>query len=723
MALTFNSDILIQGEEPALSPQAPVIEGIAANTFLISSSQDGVGFNHDVNISGGRVGCRVPLLATADLTTHRYVSFNLGSAEYNQTNQMETVDNGGTRFVFVDGSGNYAGYNVWGSDIDGFDAGRATLEGWWNSFQGIIDYTRPLGWYIDREATPAISSATPVDWSDIVAVEFTVAIRTGQTDQPEVYLRRLTKYEPSIVTGTETFEGIYQASSARSRLPTGNIQTGDKTRPGLLESSAAQGIYTTRLGIQIGDGVTQTSIVESDIAIGLLNTWDYKADFTCIGPFVALNPDGLRVFEINQSATDVADFTACSFASSYNWQFYLHGSGTLDALRCSFFRATAAGSRPGFEAAHGSYVDCAWEDCSDLTITADTSITGGVYRNQSAGDGLVVDGAPGDYSAVDLRIANNVGVDLTLGSGGAGTYDLSGLTIQSGYTLKVHNNSANDITVQLPLNTVTSVTTDGGTVTIDVPSVLSEASIVNIVDGSRLQIFNTTTDTEIVNQVVSGTSYTADYAEGSDYTAGDVIRVRLTHVDGVTASLPFQSQTVAGSGGWAVFADQLDDGVYDAIGVDGSGVSGFTANYVDETVSINSDFSAGDLYAWWSHNLTTEDGIRNFFGSLTALDQGNFVINSAAADIYIDNAGATSRVQTDNRRIFRDDGAYPVLRPTTGGGGVDVVWKNQILIAETGVSGLTAQESSVLLGIQPDLEVINRGVKKASILVPHNEDL
>jgi len=47
-------------------------------------------------------------------------------------------------------------------------------------------------------------------------------------------------------------------------------------------------------------------------------------------------------------------------------------------------------------------------------------------------------------------------------------------------------------------------------------------------------------------------------------------------------------------------------------------------------------------------------------------------------------------------RFYKSNGAYPARSTTTGGGGLDVVWRNTILIAETGVSGLTSAESTLL---------------------------
>ena len=130
--------------------------------------------------------------------------------------------------------------------------------------------------------------------------------------------------------------------------------------------------------------------------------------------------------------------------------------------------------------------------------------------------------------------------------------------------------------------------------------------------------------------------------------------------------------------------------MYTALGVDGSTVTKFQADYPNNEVDliIGSDWTMAELYAWWSYNLTTEDGIRNFFGGITAIDQANFRINTSIVDLYLDNTTNASYKQTDNRRFFRDTGTgYPVRNPTTSGYGLDVVWRNTILIAQTEAGG------------------------------------
>jgi len=240
------------------------------------------------------------------------------------------------------------------------------------------------------------------------------------------------------------------------------------------------------------------------------------------------------------------------------------------------------------------------------------------------------------------------------------------------------------------------------------PPVVATASVSGILTGSKVRVYNVTTATEMYIGT-PGTSYSDTYTDGADYTAGDSVQVRV-HKRGY---LTFQTTVVAAASGWSVSVDQIEDEVYTALAIDGSAVPGFAADYAADEVNVTvaSNFNVADMYAWWSYNLESDNGIREFVGGMTALDQANFRINNATVDIYIDNTTATNLRQLDNRRIFRNDGAYPVK--SSGGGGIDVVWRNTILLAETGVSGLTASESAQLAKV--DSLVVTSGRVEADI--------
>ena len=175
--------------------------------------------------------------------------------------------------------------------------------------------------------------------------------------------------------------------------------------------------------------------------------------------------------------------------------------------------------------------------------------------------------------------------------------------------------------------------------------------------------------------------------------------------------------------GWSLVANQVEDEVYTDLAIDGAAVTGFQADYVNTelNVTVAANFNIADMYAWWAYNLESEDGIRDFVGGITAIDAGNFRINDSIVNLYLDNTTATNLRQLDNRRIFRADGAYPVK--SSGSGGIDVVWKNTVLIAITGSGVTLTDKTDIAALVAVDLKVVNDNVKLASLFVPATADL
>lgn len=291
-------------------------------------------------------------------------------------------------------------------------------------------------------------------------------------------------------------------------------------------------------------------------------------------------------------------------------------------------------------------------------------------------DGTVIDDLTfdGDVNLSTAQDLDGVTVTGALDFAIAGTYDITGCTIG-----EVTNSSGGAVILDTDVNT-TITTNTGPNITINAPEL--SVSITNIVPGSRLQIYNVTTATEIYNAINAGTSYSASYAEGTGYTTGDVIRVRLTQTSGATAKEEYENNAIAGASGWSVLASQVDDDVYIAFAVDGSLITKFTADYTDDEVDVilASDFALTELYAWWTYNTTTSQGISDFFGGVTAIDEGNIRINNTVVDIKLDNQTTTNLAQTDNRRLFRTDETRPVKNPGTGTGGIDVEWREPVLV-------------------------------------------
>ena len=199
----------------------------------------------------------------------------------------------------------------------------------------------------------------------------------------------------------------------------------------------------------------------------------------------------------------------------------------------------------------------------------------------------------------------------------------------------------------------------------------------NVEAGSTLQLFNVTQDIEIENLVVSGTAGTKVNASGTYATAeavpSDTIRLRITCQAGANALLPFETVGVATASGASFRADQQPDAIYNANNIDGSSISGITLTPDYTNIQIDLDdqvapyeISAQAIYNYYAYLLTTQQGIANFYGAITPVDQMNYRINASVVPLKIQNTGSTD-VVLNGGRLYRDD-SVSVLDTGAGSG-------------------------------------------------------
>jgi hypothetical protein len=222
--------------------------------------------------------------------------------------------------------------------------------------------------------------------------------------------------------------------------------------------------------------------------------------------------------------------------------------------------------------------------------------------------------------------------------------------------------------------------------------------ITNMIAGSRLQIYNVTTSTEIVNRVVTGTSYTYDYNNGTGISDGDTLRIRLAWFGGATASIGYEGFALANDDGFALLAAQTNDDIYQANAIDGSTVTEFVFDYPNVQVDINDpdgSTSITRLYAWWCKERTTADGIRTLIGGLVAEDAGNYKVVTDRINLKLDNTASTGVIFTGDLRLYRDDGVAPVVTSTTGGGSI-TLYAGKVYTVAVG-SGVTNQDKTDII--------------------------
>ena len=179
-------------------------------------------------------------------------------------------------------------------------------------------------------------------------------------------------------------------------------------------------------------------------------------------------------------------------------------------------------------------------------------------------------------------------------------------------------------------------------------------SITGLVAGSTLRVYNTTTSTQVVNQVVAGTSYTATYAEGVGYSVGDVLELRVAKID----KLEFTTSVIPTSAGWSALVSQEDNPTYAAHGKDGSTVTGISwdsGNMQFDFNEADNVIDGPDIGAWYYYFITTPTGISEAFGALS-WPQVNRITNiTSKVAITWDNTKSTP-LQINNLWVDRDDG-------------------------------------------------------------------
>lgn len=490
--------------------------------------------------------------------------------------------------------------------------------------------------------------------------------------------------------------------------------------------------------------------------------WDTTAQQSVYSRIIGTNSfdplvDSWRVYENNSTTATAAQIEAGTGAETGSYVPFVR-IAVLDYGRALSTTGYTLSIR---QADDNLPVDITQVLANDTSLTETTKATVDAYTTLETpqkfydyAKSYLVDNYAGEAATIVSRSGNeidagsyNVTIDATAASVFA--FDGSTITIKAS-TYTGDMTTTGIITLANGATFIGTRTDANGTVA--PPKV---ATISGITAGSRLQIYNVTTDTEVVNAVVAGTSYTATYEEGTGYNEGDSVRIRLVYVNGATAKLPYTAGAVVGATGWSVLAAQQDDTVYNTIGVDGSTITEFAADYPNvqvDTSDPDGETRVDRLYSWFVYTQSTEDGIANWFGGIEADDIANFKIVTSILDLKIDNTSATGVTFVDGKRLYRDDDASPLVASTSGGGSITLfagkVFTSVVSTASPVItgdiddvparvqSGLTSQGYTTARATRIDslsttsnvatidnLRVVNDGVKKASLLIPHTEDL
>jgi hypothetical protein len=389
---------------------------------------------------------------------------------------------------------------------------------------------------------------------------------------------------------------------------------------------------------------------------------------------------------------DTIKLRSCLISSDSSWKFEIastaSSSATWDLSGLAVVNATVT-LRNVMTFASVSFSGCSKIDATGLTMNSCS------FSNPRAGLAAALKMST-TTTLSGCSFSTGTATDSAIEIGTAGTYQLSNCSF-AGFTHSI-NVTATTGTVTISHNMGSNPTykTAGATVSIVGPVLAITAP--GVIDGSRVRVYNLTTATEISNLVISGG---AGYSKTitTEASTNDIIEIYVTYQSGVTAKEPIKQTGVFSSGGLQFLVSQVNDAVYVAYAIDGSAVTEYSSDYPNvqiDMTDLDDQWYAARLYAWWMYNLISADGIRNFFGAFTAVDAGNIRINTSVVDMYLDNLRANTAQQKDNINLYRDDGALPVINPTTGGGGLSFFSGGKILTISVG-SGLSSTEHDVLM--------------------------
>ena len=199
----------------------------------------------------------------------------------------------------------------------------------------------------------------------------------------------------------------------------------------------------------------------------------------------------------------------------------------------------------------------------------------------------------------------------------------------------------------------------------------------------------------------ASTSYATTYIDGKQFLSGETVKVRFAEMNGATSFKRYSTTLIAAASGFSAAVDVIADDVFATNALDGAAYEttfspNFTLNYI--VLDTNTDFSGKAAYAYFCYTLTTTNGMYKFWGGVTALDSGNYRIETDVLNLYFDETLGFVK-QTDDVRIFRKDGLRPALDPTTGLNGIEINWRTPVNVVSVGGSALTAGQDAKLSAI------------------------
>ena len=608
------------------------------------------------------------------------------SWQYNAPNRIDidTLANGGIELRLVSGTGNsnYRSFYICGNDTS---AGKYQQGA--NPF--VIDMNATADHASDPSDTGTYDNTDVQCWGWIVTGAHVYGSNYfGFQQKLHIFDTDLNGANIVKFTGTSDFDDIIETVTGTSQATAiGNwVQKIGST-------------YNIPVAFQIGDASTATNFDDNGVTV--ITPTNATAD----DPRYRYTTQGLRVYvRLRDNAAD-----DCVLSGTYTW-------GVASPWDMDFDNAASV-----------DITGAKFNGMGDFTVGG--SVSGAATFTLNGTSVVEINGADLDGSTIngDCDLVSNAVTTLTgftitgaLDFDTAGTYTLDNCDVD-----EVTNSSGGAVTVILT-NGSTVPTNTGPSITLQQNVSVTAA---NLIDDTRVQLYNVTKDAEVDNSVVSGGSgylYTADL-QSADVDDGDTLRIRATYQSGTSAKKELTNSGVVGISGLSFIDTQEDDSVYNAYGVDGSGITEFSWDNPNLTIDVDDPDNTTVIQrigAWYSYYITTSDGVTNLFGAIDWETLNSIKINASVLNLKLDNVDTVNPLFINGGRLYRDDDATVIA---SGSGSIqmdyDPVYVTSIDDIESDVTAIKAKTDNLPSNTATDLGIINTGVQKASKGIPHSTDL
>lgn len=558
--------------------------------------------------------------------------------------------------------------------------------------------------------TPYASSGT-IDWSAITKVAYLyhrVGVSTANLD---LRIKNALLHNKVIVV--DGSPGAPASATFLNTLLGGRDSVSEGHGAYQLATKQGVGQIQAKMGVQYGNGSRPTYT-------GLAGT----SHELPLGFDTSLKN---RFWSVSSHAPDVAYKIVASASDSFNATSTII---TTDTQQDFIIDATSSTSA-SYDFSAASIIGY------DVQVNADWIINGASFEDCSIAlsdgglDGCSISEQRGAVTTSDpSKLSNN---DFhSPGSGHAieadtpGTYAFEGNSF-TGYgadgstDAAFYNNSGGAIELVIPLgdNTPTVRNGAGASTIITQPTENQKVTLTNLVVGSRIQIYDLTDDSELLNIIADAT--TEVWEDPDPYVADREIRVQVAYVDGDEAKqfIEVNIGTLTSTDPQVTYrVNQVDDTTYNLNAIDGSTVTDIV---IDDSVMLiqvdTASITWQEIYAYEMYWLFTEEGIREIGQTIVAPDTANYIvdgdliqiINVSGDELTITGGWGRDKTTGQGKDIFSTAGdsifpdpphvvAYAVGSGVTPGDVTDIasaVWDKAVSgHTATGTTGKALKDAS-----------------------------